>query len=410
MRTIAVLGAFDTKGSEFSYLIERIQERGHRVLTIDTSVLNEPQVSPAVAASRVAEAGGASLSHLRQEANRGAAMYAMARGAAKVVAGLHSACRIDGIIGIGGSGGTSIFASAVRDLPVGFPKVLVTTMASGNTSSIVGTRDLILVPAVVDVAGLNRISRQIISNAANAVCGMVEGAPVVNAADRPIIAATMLGNTTPAVDAARAILEAAGYEVLVFHAIGSGGRVMEDLIAGGLVQGAFDLTTTELASELAGTPFTAGPDRLKAAGEAGIPQIISVGCLDFSIFGRQETVPPRFLGRRLYMWNPETTLMRTTPEECAVLGEQIAGRANAARGPAAVLLPLRGVSQVDAEGQPFWWPEADRALFDAIRSRLRPEIPLIDMDAHINDPAFARKAAELLLVMLGGQDPSSQTQ
>ena len=404
MPTIGVLGAFDTKGAEFAYLIERIRARGHRVITIDTSVLNEPAISPDVPASRVAEAGGATLEELRGLGSRGPAMHAMAQGAGLVVIDLYNAGRIDGIVGMGGSGGTSVFAAAVRELPIGFPKVLVTTMASGNTGPIIGARDLILIPAVVDVSGLNRISRRIIANAAGAICGMVEGAPVESAADRPIIAATMLGNTTPAVDSARRVFEQAGYEVLVFHAIGSGGRVMENLIAGGLVQGVFDLTTTELASELAGTPFSAGPDRIHAAGEKGIPQVLSTGCLDFSIFGRRETVPARYRDRRLYAWNPETTLMRTTPEESAVLGRQIAERANAARGPVAVLLPLRGSSQVGAEGQPFWWPEADQALFAAIRSSLKAGIALIEMDAHINDPAFAQKAAEVLLGMLVSQE------
>jgi uncharacterized protein (UPF0261 family) len=274
-------------------------------------------------------------------------------------------------------------------------------MVSGDTRSIVGTKDLILVPAVVDVAGLNRISSRIIANAANAICGMVEGSREEIHADKPIIAVSMLGNTTPAVEAARPFFEAAGYEVLVFHAVGSGGRTMESLISEGLIAGVFDLTTTELASELTGAPCSAGPERLTTAGKLGIPQVISVGCIDFSIFGRQETIPEHYRTRNLYAWNPETTLMRTTPEESAQLGKLIAERANAAQGPVAVILPLAGYSQVGIIGQPFWMPQADKALFSAIRANLRPEVKLIEMDTHINDPRFAEEAAQMMLNLMG---------
>lgn len=405
MGTIAVLGAFDTKGVEFRYLVERIKTRGHQALLIDTGILGDSFLLPDISAWQVAAAGGEPLEQLRSRGDRGLAMHTMARGASQMVLDLHSSGCIDAIIGMGGSGGTSIFAAAVRHLPIGFPKVLVSTMASGDTRSIVGVKDLILIPSVVDIAGLNRISRQIIANAAHAVCGMVEGSNDIDSAgEKPIVAITMLGNTTPAVDIARPIFEAAGYEVLVFHAIGTGGRTMEGLAAAGLIAGVLDLTTTELASELTGAPCTAGPDRLKAAGEHGIPQIISVGCLDFSIFGRPETVPERYRDRCLYAWNPETTLMRSTPGESSAIGKQIALRANAARGPVAVLLPLHGISQVGEEGRPFWSPEADQALFSAIHSTLSPNIPLIEMDMHINQPAFAKKAAGLLLEMMAEKD------
>jgi len=401
MRTVAVLGALDTKGAEFAYLIKCIQARGHRILLIDTSILGDPGLQPDIPAEQIAAAGGQSLSMLRKRKARGPAMHVMARGAAKIVADLHAAGQFDAIIGMGGSGGTSIFAAAVRALPVGFPKVLVTTMASGDTHSIVGSKDLILVPAVVDIAGLNHISSRVIANAAHAICGMAEWSSNETTAGKPIVAISMLGNTTPAVDAARYLLEAAGYEVLVFHAIGSGGRTMESLIADGLVAGVLDLTTTELASELTGAPCSAGPDRLKAAGERGLPQVISVGCLDFSIFGRRETVPDRYRDRCFYAWNPETTLMRTTPEESARLGELIAQRANAARGPTAILLPLGGYSQVSMPGQPFWMPEADEALFAAIRAHLRPEVERIELDNDINDPHCAETAAQTLLRLMG---------
>jgi len=401
LATIAVLGSFDTKGVEFAYLIEQIRARQHDVLLIDISILGDSGLQPHIRAEEVAEAGGQPLTYLREHQQRGPAMHVMAQGATKVVSNLYTSGRIDAIIGMGGSGGTAVFAAAVRDLPVGFPKLLISTMASGDTRSIVGTKDLILVPAVVDVAGLNHISRRIIANTANAVCGIVEDRWEETHAERPIIAVSMLGNTTTAVEVARPILEAAGYEMLVFHAVGSGGRTMESLVADGLVAGVLDLTTTELASELTGAPCSAGPERLTTAGKLGIPQVISVGCIDFSIFGRRETIPEHYRTRNLYAWNPETTLMRTTPEESAQLGKLIAERANAAQGPVAVILPLAGCSQVGMAGQAFWMPQADEALFTAIRANLRPEVKLIEMDTHINDPRFAEEAARTMLILMG---------
>ena len=401
MRIVAVLGALDTKGAEFAFLIQCIRACGHQTLLIDTSILAESELSPDIPAGQVAAAGGIPLSALREQKERGPAMHVMARGAAAIVANLYNAGRIDAIIGMGGSGGTSVFAAAVRDLPVGFPKLLVSTMASGDTRLIVGSKDLILAPAVVDIAGLNHISRRVIANAANAICGMVEGAFEEMTSSKPIVAISMLGNTTPTVDAARKVLEAEGYEVLVFHAVGSGGRTMESLVMDGLIAGVLDLTTTELASELTGAPCTAGPERLTAAGRRAIPQLISVGCLDFSIFGRRETIPEQYRNRNLYDWNPETTLMRTTPKESAQLGKLIALRANAAQGPVAVILPLAGYSQVGVVGQPFFNPQADEALFAAIRANLRPDVKLIEMGTHINDPRFAEKAAQMMLNLMG---------
>jgi len=398
--TIAVLGALDTKGAEFAHLVKSIHSRGQQSLVIDTSVIEPPTFRPDIPAETLAQAGGSSLHALRQHADRGEAMRVMALGAASCVNELYAAKRIDGIIGMGGSGGSSIFATAVRALPVGFPKVLVTTLASGDTRSLVGVKDLVLIPSVVDIAGLNRISRQIIQNAAGAMCGMVDARSGEVAIDKPLIAATMLGNTTQAMDVAREVLESGGFEVLVFHAIGAGGCTLEGLVEEDLFAGVFDLTTTELAADLTSSPMTAGPDRMKAAGRKGIPQIIVPGCLDFAIFRHPESIPEKYNGRLFYPWNMEATLMRTTPEENRELGYLLAGRANEATGSLAVLLPLRGLSLLDLEGQPFWWPEADQALFDAIRQRLRPGIPLIEMETHINDPAFARRAAQTLLELI----------
>lgn len=402
-RTIAVLGALDTKGAEFSYLIGKIADRGHRILMIDTSVMNEPPYRPTISAHQVAAAGGSTLQELRARGDRGAAMVVMARGAAKIIAGLHSDNKIFGIVGMGGSGATTVFASAVESLPVGFPKVLLTTLASGDTSGFVGAKDMVLVPSVVDIAGLNRVSRQVIANAAGAICGMVEeeGSASQGALgqEKETVAATMLGNTTAAVNYAREILEKE-CEVLVFHAIGSGGRTLESLIAERMISAVLDITTTELAAQLLGAPTNAGARRLCTAGEQGIPYVIAPGCMDLAIFMKPETVPERYAKRLLYRWSPEFTLLRTMPEENAVLGQLLAERANAAHGPVAVLLPLRGLSALDAQGKDFWNPEADAALFDAVRHYLRPDIPLVEMDVHINDPEFGRCGALRLLELM----------
>ncbi|HHY91968.1 MAG TPA: UPF0261 family protein, partial [Firmicutes bacterium] len=306
----------------------------------------------------------------------------------------------DGIISMGGSAGTTIGTAAMQALPVGLPKVMVSTLASGDTRPYVGTKDITMMYSVVDISGLNRLSRRILGNAARAVAGMVQAEAEEAATDKPIITATMFGVTTPCVTAAREYLESRGYEVLVFHATGSGGRAMEGLIEDGFVSGVLDITTTEWCDELVGGVLTAGPHRLEAAGKKGIPQVVSVGALDMVNFGPPDTVPEKFKGRRFYQHNPTVTLMRTTVEENAELGRIIAEKLNAATGPTVVVLPLKGVSMIDAEGKAFWDPEADAALFDALRDNLRPDIRLVELDAHINDPEFALTLARILEELL----------
>jgi uncharacterized protein (UPF0261 family) len=297
----------------------------------------------------------------------------------------------------------------MRALPFGVPKLMVSTLASGQVKPYVGVRDILMMYSVVDLSGLNRISRTVLTNAARAMIGMVQSAAGPSSdrrtptADGPLITATMFGVTTPCVEAARAILERSGYEVLVFHATGTGGLTMESFIHDGLISGVLDLTTTELADELVGGVLTAGRDRLTAAGLRGVPQVISLGALDMVNFGPPETVPEKFQGRRFYRHNPTVTLMRTTPDENDRLGKEIAEKASAAKGPTAVLVPLRGVSAIDREGQPFWWPEADQALFQSLRQWLAPQVERIELDLHINDPAFAEAAAQTLLRLMAKQ-------
>ena len=399
--TVLLIATLDTKGHELAYVRDLIAQRGHQTHVLDAGVLGEPAFAPDIPASAVAEAGGTSLEDLRRQNDRGAALTVMARGAAAIAVRLHGEGRVQAVFGLGGSCGTSIATAAMRALPVGLPKLVVSTMASGQTAPYVGQTDITMMYAVVDVSGLNRISRRILANAAGAISGMLEQA-VPAATDRPLVAATMFGVTTPCVEHVRKRMEAAGFEMLVFHATGSGGRAMEGLINAGFIRGVADVTTTEWADELVGGILSAGPERLDAAARAGIPQVVSVGALDMVNFGPRETVPAAFAGRTFYVHNPVVTLMRTTAAECARLGEIIAGKLNQATGPTTVLLPLGGVSAIDRPGQPFHDPEADRALFGALRRHLRPGIVVREVDAHINDPVFADAIADTLLAALSG--------
>lgn len=396
MPTVVVLGTMDTKGKELGYVRDVIRAQGVDTLLVDMGVLEPPAVAPDITREEVAKAAEIDLAALAAKRDRGEAVAAMTRAAAVIARKLYEEGRLDGIISLGGSAGTTIGTSAMQALPVGVPKVMVSTLASGDTRPYVGTKDITMMYSVVDIAGLNRLSRRILGNAARAVAGMVKAEKDEAVDDKPIITATMFGVTTPCVTTAREYLESRGYEVLVFHATGSGGRAMEGLIEDGFVSGVLDITTTEWCDELVGGVLSAGPHRLEAAGRRGIPQVVSVGALDMVNFGPPETVPEKFKGRRFYQHNPTVTLMRTTPEECAELGRIIAEKLNAATGPTVVVLPLKGVSMIDAEGKPFYDPEADAALFDALREHLRPEIRLVELDNHINDPEFALTMAKIL--------------
>jgi uncharacterized protein (UPF0261 family) len=405
---ILIIGAFDTKGEEYAFLREQILARGHSVVALNTGVMGSTKHFPVdIEAHEVAQAGGGNLAALREKKDRGEAMAVMARGAEAMVKRLHDQGKFDGIIGMGGSAGTAIITTAMRALPIGVPKVCVSTVASGNTSPYVGAKDVVLFPAIVDVAGINRISRMIYSRAAGAICGMVEGEAqrqegTEARSDKPIIAATMFGNTTECVNACREALTRSGYEVLVFHATGTGGRTMESLVDEGLVDAVLDITTTEWADEVAGGVFSAGADRLSAPGRKGLPHLIVPGCVDMVNFGPMETVPQKYKDakRKFYPWNPAVTLMRTNIEENHRMGEIFAKKANEARGPVAFLIPLRGVSILDGDGQPFCDRAADNAMFDGIKSGLRKNIPVVEMDVNINDPKFAAKAVDMMLELI----------
>jgi uncharacterized protein (UPF0261 family) len=401
---VVLIGTLDTKGIETAFVRDLLRQAGLVALVVDAGVLQPPTIPPDISRDQVFAAASASLAVLQKTGDRGKAVAAAARGVARIVQELHAQGQVEGVFALGGSAGTTIGTAAMRGLPFGIPKLMVSTLASGQVKPYVGVRDILMMHSVVDISGLNRISRTVLTNAARAMIGMVAGrAQETVAGDtKLLVSATMFGVTTPCVDAARRLIEQRGYEVLVFHATGTGGLTMESFIADGLISGVLDLTTTELADELVGGELTAGRDRLTAAGLRGVPQVISLGALDMVNFGPPPSVPEKFRSRRLHQHNPHVTLMRTTPEENDRLGKEIAEKASAARGPTAVLVPLRGVSAIDKEGEPFWWPEADQALFQSLRNWMSPHVRLLELDLHINDPAFAQNAAHTLLEFLVG--------
>ncbi len=396
--TVVLLGTFDTKGDEYAYVKALIEADGVRTVTVDVGILGTPKLAADVSRATVASKAGVDLESLVAGKDRGTAVTAMAEGARRVLADLWAAGSVDAVLALGGTGGTTLASHAFRDLPIGVPKVIVSTVASGATQPYIGESDLILMPSVVDVSGVNRLSAEILANAAAAIAGMARRAPVSIDGGRRLIAASMFGVTTPCVERARGLLEEAGDEVVVFHMTGAGGRSMERLIREGHVSGVLDVTTTELADDLVGGVFSAGPDRLTAAAAAGIPQVVSVGALDMVNFGPRETVPAEFESRRLLVHNASVTLMRTTPDECAELGTRLARRVSASRGPVSVVLPLRGISAVAVADGPFYDPAADEALFSAIRSEIdRERVDLVELDAAINDPIVADTMTALLL-------------
>ena len=402
-KTILMIGTLDTKGREYAYVRDLIRASGHTAFVLDAGVLGEPVFTPDIAAERTAAAGGSTLADLREKHDRGHALEIMGVGARALAVDLVDKGAVDAVISLGGSGGTSIGTTAMKALPVGLPKLMISTMASGDVAPYVDVKDITMMYSVVDVAGLNRVSRRIFANAAGAICGMAD-AVVAKVEEKPLIGATMFGVTTPCVDHFRGRMEAAGYETLVFHATGSGGRSFEALIAGGYFTGVADITTTEWADQLVGGVLPAGPDRLNAAADAGVPQVVSLGALDMVNFGPRETLPPQYEGRNIYVHNPQVTLMRTTPEECAKLGEIIAEKLNRTTGPTALFVPLGGVSAIDVPGMPYYDPAADKALFEALRAHIdRSKVELIELELPINDPAFADAMADRLLAMIQAQ-------
>lgn len=403
MRTIAVAGTFDTKGKEFLYVKGLIEELGMKAFMINTGVF-APYFEPDVDNDAVAAAAGYDIKAIVAKKDRATATEALSKGMQAIVPELYKEGKFDGILSFGGSGGTSLVTPAMRALPIGVPKLMVSTMASGNVAQYVGTSDIVMMPSLVDVAGLNKVSKMVFRNAVLAIAGMVglrdRLAPETEE-EKPLIAATMFGVTTPCVDHAKDCLEKNGYEVLVFHCTGTGGKTMESLIDSGYFSGVLDLTTTEWADELVGGVLAAGPDRCGAAIRKKIPQVVSVGATDMVNFGPFDTVPERFAGRKLYRHNPTVTLMRTTAPECAKIASALAEKWNQAQEEMTVLLPMKGVSMIDAEGQPFYDPEARDVLFSTLKENLNnPNVGVTELDCNINDPEFAEYAALRLMELI----------
>lgn len=400
MKTIAIAGTFDTKGAEYLYVKELIESLGLDTFTIHTGVF-EATFKPDVSNNEVAQAAGYNIEDIAKKKDRALATEVLSKGMENLLPKLFEEGKFDGIISLGGSGGTSLVTPAMRALPIGVPKLMVSTVASGNTSQYVGTSDIIMMPSIVDVAGLNSISTKIFTNAVFAIAGMVkfENKKVLD--KKPLIAATMFGVTTPCVTAAKEILEDRGYEVLIFHATGVGGKTMEYLIENGFIEGVLDLTTTEWADEIIGGVLNAGPNRLEAAAKHNIPQVVSVGALDMCNFGPYNTVPNEFSNRNLYKHNPTVTLMRTTVEENELIGKKISEKLNMSEGNTVLILPLKGVSAIDVKGQPFYGEEEDKKLFDTLKTYTNSDvIEIVEMDCNINDIEFARKAAQELINLM----------
>lgn len=403
MKTIAVIGTFDTKGIEFQYIKQRIESLGFGTFMIHTGVF-DPTFPVDVNNDVIAAAAGYDINEIVAKKDRALGTKALSEGLEKLLPKLYAEGKFDGVLSAGGSGGTSIATPAMRALPIGVPKVMVSTMASGNVAQYVGTSDVIMIPSIVDVAGLNKISKTIFSNAVLAVAGMVgmkASLPQEAEDDKPLIAATMFGVTTPCVDQAKASLQGKGYEVLVFHATGAGGRTMEALIDSGYFKGVLDLTTTEWCDEIVGGVLNAGPDRCSAAVRCKVPQVVSVGALDMVNFGPYDTVPVQFKDRNLYKHNPTVTLMRTNVEEVTKIAEKLAEKWNAAETEMELLLPLKGVSMIDADGQPFEGKEEDKVLFELLKAQItNPKVKITELDNNINDKEFAIAAADKLIALM----------
>jgi uncharacterized protein (UPF0261 family) len=400
-KNILMLGCFDTKGEDYSFLYKCIKAQGESVITINTGIMDTGVDFPIDFDSDiVAQEAGHSIMDLKKDKDRGHAVEVMGNGAAKVVAKLIAEKRIMAAIGMGGGAGTYIVLSAMQEIPLGVPKLCLSTLAGKDLSRLMGSKDIILMPSIVDLAGLNSISRLLIKQAAAGICSMSK---VTDAADHSAtgrIAISMFGNTSACVDQCSELLRAEGYEVFPFHANGVGGRTMEALIREGCFDAVLDITTTELADDLCGGVCSAGPDRLNAAAELGVPQVVVPGCLDMVNFAQLDTVPKLYETRQFYSWAPNVTLMRTNKEENKILGERLAKKINHSTAPAAIILPTKGISQIDAEGGIFYRPEINRVLFDTIKENTKETISVIEVDAHINNPKFSRITVSLLLDMI----------
>jgi len=402
-KTIAMMATLDTKGEEVKYLKEQFEKRGKDVLIIDTGLRGSPtSVQPDVTREKLAEASGSSMDVVQREGRR-RAIEIMVPGIVKVVRELYARGRFQGIMSIGGMDGALLASAGMRALPLGVPKLIVTPVAEGSTrfGPYVGTSDMIMMHSVIDILGINEISKKIFDNAVGAMVGMVdmEGSLTIGRG-KNVIAATMYGNTTPAVMMAKKLLEERGYQVVVFHPNGTGGRAMEELVEQGFFTAVLDMTTHEIVDELFDGVHAAGPHRLETAGKKGIPQVVVPGCINFILLGPLESLSPEYKKRKLYPFNPAVTMVRTTHEEMITIGKVMAEKVNQTLGPTVVIIPLRGFSMYCREGESLYDPEGDRIFIDTLKEHLRPQIPVLEVDANINEPVFAQTTVSALMRIL----------
>jgi uncharacterized protein (UPF0261 family) len=402
IKSVAVFGTFDTKGQEYAYLMEHLEKCGLNCVSIDLGTRGEPPFKPTIPATVVAEAGGLSLEQLKNE-DRSKCLLMMATGTARICRRLCDENEIDGVIAIGGGQGTYMAGIVMREIPIGVPKLIVSTTATVAENSVhyIGINDTMIVNSLVDVSGLNPILRMILNKAAGAMAGMVEADhDLSKMGEKTPIGISMWGVTTPCVNAVQKKLEENGYEPFVFHTTGLGGRIMENLADSGFLKGVVDITLPELSIPIAGGQYPVIPFRLTKAGNAGIPQVVSFGGVDMISFFKPFDLPKKFKNRPYYMHNENLMFVRSTPRENELFADTIAERLNASKGLVKVLIPLKGLSAVDIEGNVMYDPEANRALFGRFKEKLRKDIEVVEMDCHINDPQFAGKAVELLMEMI----------
>jgi uncharacterized protein (UPF0261 family) len=400
-KTIAIVGTLDTKGEEVRYLKELIERRGYKAIVIDTGVLRAAPFPAEVTREQVAEAAGTDLKEIIALGDESKAIAAMARGASKIVQELHSSGRLDGIVALGGSMGTSLGIGVMKALPLLIPKLMVSTVAFlPILSPQVVSKDLTVMPTVADIWGLNRITNKVLENAAGAIVGMAESYEERRAPEKPLIGVTTLGSAACRyVSWMKPLLEGKGYEVAVFHANGIGGGAFEEYVEQGLLAGALDLSLFELACYPYGT--NSGVDRLQAISKTGIPQVVAPGATHWlGWYGSLEVVPPRFRDRELFWHNPLTVGVRMTIDEMVYVAEVMARKLNKAAGPTVLLIPTKGFSEYDKPGHPFYHPEGRKAFIEALKGHTEPRIKVIELDSHINDPEFAQEAVTIFDSMM----------
>jgi uncharacterized protein (UPF0261 family) len=399
-KTIVVLATLDTKGREAQFLRDQIEKFGDQALVVDTGVTGIPGTHPDITREAVAEAGGMPLAKILEHPSRDVAAPVMAEGATRIVTRLAEEGKIHGIVAMGGTQGTTLSTHVMRALPYGFPKVMVSTMASGNVAPWVDIRDITMMFSVTDIMGLNPVMRKILANAAGAVCGMAEVDVKLERKAKPLVAITTVGITTQGAMKAAEVLEAAGFETITFHAIGPGGRAMEQMMKEGLIGAVLDYSTIEVSNEMHHAMLAGGPDRLTTAGKLGLPQVLCPGAIEVLVYGEPETVPPPFNTRTLIRHSPQITDVRLNKEEMAEVGKEVARRLQFTSGNAVFLIPTAGYDSYAVKGMGFYDPQADAAFVEALKQGLPKSIRLLERDTYIEDPAFAVEAAQMLIDLI----------